>query len=177
VSLFMTTSFPLKDPVRHIIWRGDLLRVLDQRLLPRRIAYIDCRTAAQVAKATKDMALRGAPLIGCAAAFAMALAARKGDKRALAEAAATLKAARPTAVNLACAVDRMLEAARLSGNGSLSKDMSRAAVDFFEEDIRANQTMAKLGASLLKKGSRVITHCNAGALATAGLGTAVGVIR
>ena len=173
----MSDSFPLKDPVRHIIWKGDRLRVLDQRLLPRRVAYVECRSAAEVAKATKDMVLRGAPLIGCAAAFGMALAARSGDKRDLAEAAALLKSARPTAVNLACAVDRMLEAARASANGSLAKDLARAATAFYEEDIRANQTMARLGASLLKKGSRVITHCNAGALATAGLGTAVGVIR
>lgn len=173
----MSASFPLQDPVRHIIWKGDRLRVLDQRLLPRRIGYIDCRTAADVAKATKDMALRGAPLIGCAAAFGMALAARKGDKRDLVEAAATLKAARPTAVNLACAVDRMLAAARESKNGHLARRISDAAVSFYEEDIRANQTMARLGAALLRKGSNIITHCNAGALATAGLGTAVGVIR
>ncbi len=170
-------KFPLKDPVRHIIWKGDRLRILDQRLLPRRIAYIDCRSAADVAKATKDMALRGAPLIGCAAAFGMALAARKNSKRELPEAAALLKKARPTAVNLACAVDRMLEVARDSSNGGLARDVARAAVEFFEEDIRANQAIAKFGASLLKKNSRVITHCNAGALATAGLGTAVGVIR
>ncbi|MBI3552873.1 MAG: S-methyl-5-thioribose-1-phosphate isomerase [Elusimicrobia bacterium] len=173
----MSEVFPLKDPVRHIIWKGDRLRVLDQRLLPRRISYIDCRTPAGVAKATKDMALRGAPLIGCAAAFGMALAAKKGGKRALPEAAALLKSARPTAVNLACAVDRMLEAARFCPNGDLFAHLAGAALAFYEEDILANQTMAKLGASLMHRGSRVITHCNAGALATAGLGTAVGIIR
>jgi methylthioribose-1-phosphate isomerase len=173
----MPDSFPLKDAVRHIDWKGDRLRVLDQRLLPRKIVYVDCRTATQVAKATKDMVLRGAPLIGCAAAFGMALAARSGDKRDLAEAAALLKKARPTAVNLACAVDRMLAVARECHNGELSKTVARAAYEFYEDDIKANQVMAKLGAALLKKNTNVITHCNAGALATAGLGTAVGVIR
>jgi len=173
----MIQPFPLKDPVSHIAWKGDRLRVLDQRLLPRRVVYVDCRTAAEVAKATKDMVLRGAPLIGCAAAFGMALAARSGDKRDLAQAAAVLKKARPTAVNLACAVDRMLGVARTCENGDLSKKIARAAYEFYEEDIKANQVMAKLGAALLKKNSSVITHCNAGALATAGLGTAVGVIR
>ncbi len=173
----MTERFPLKDSIAHIAWRGDRLRVLDQRLLPRKIKYLDCRTAKDVAKATKDMALRGAPLIGCAAAYGMALAARKGDRHALPEAAATLKAARPTAVNLAHAVDHMLEVARGCRNGELAKSMDRAARAYYDFDLRANQTMAKLGAALLKKGTNVITHCNAGALATAGLGTSLGMIR
>jgi methylthioribose-1-phosphate isomerase len=172
----MTTKFPLKDAVRHIEWRGDRLRVLDQRLLPRTVKFIDCRTAADVAKATKDMALRGAPLIGCAAAYGMALAARRG-KEGLRGAAAVLKAARPTAVNLAHAVDHMLGVARSCRNGELPEVMARAAGDYFEFDLEANRTMARLGASLLKKGSRVITHCNAGSLATSGLGTSIGVIR
>ncbi len=173
----MPDSFPLTDPVRHILWKRDCLRILDQRLLPGRIAYINCRSAAAVAKATKNMALRGAPLIGCAAAFGMALAARSGVKRDLPKAAALLKSARPTAVNLAHAVDRMLAAAKASPASRLFESVSRAAEEFFAEDLKANQTMARLGAALLKKNSRIITHCKAGALATSGLGTAVGVIR
>ena len=176
MAVLMPSTFPLKDKVKQIDWRGDRLRVLDQRLLPRKIVYLDCRTAADVAKATKDMALRGAPLIGCAAAYGMALAARKGDRRALPQAAATLKAARPTAVNLAHAVDHMMTVAR-AAHGDLAASMADAAEDYFETDLAANRTMAQLGASLLKKGSRVITYCNAGSLATSGLGTSVGVIR
>jgi methylthioribose-1-phosphate isomerase len=173
----MTERFPLKDPIAHIEWKGDRLRVLDQRLLPRTIKYIDCRTAKDVAKATKDMALRGAPLIGCAAAYGMALAARSNNRRLVQEAAVGLKKARPTAVNLAHAVDHMLGVARGADNGELAKVMDRAARAYYEFDLRANQTMAKLGAGLLKKGTNVITHCNAGALATAGLGTSLGMIR
>src|SRR5687768_13407205 len=133
----MTNKFPLKDAVRHIDWRGDRLRVLDQRLLPRSVKYIDCRTAADVAKATKDMALRGAPLIGCAAAYGMALAAR-GGKENLPAAAAALKAARPTAVNLAHAVDHMLGVALGCRNGELPAVMARAADAYFEFDLEAN---------------------------------------
>ncbi len=170
----MSYRFPLKDAVRHIDWRGDRLRVLDQRLLPRRLRYVDCRSAQDVADATRAMVLRGAPLIGCAAAYGMALAARRGED--LSRAAKTLLAARPTAVNLANAVQYMLEAAKRA-NGDRPMAMAAAAQRYFETDLRANQTMARLGASLLKRGSRVITHCNAGALATSGLGTAVGMIR
>jgi methylthioribose-1-phosphate isomerase len=172
----MPSRFPLSDKISPIDWRGDRLRVLDQRRLPRRISYIDCRTAQDVAKATKAMALRGAPLIGCAAAFGMALAARKGDRRALPEAAAALKAARPTAVNLAHAVDFMLGVAR-GANGSLAKEMERQAQAYYDTDLKANQTMARLGSTLIRPGSNVITYCNAGALATSGLGTSLGVIR
>ncbi|MDE2039523.1 MAG: S-methyl-5-thioribose-1-phosphate isomerase [Elusimicrobia bacterium] len=168
-------AFPLKDKVAPIVWRGDRLRVLDQRLLPRRVSYIDCRTAQDVARATAEMALRGAPLIGCAAAYGMALAARRG-RRELPEAAAALKAARPTAVNLAHAVDHMLAAAR-QADGSLARELERQARDYYQADLRANQTMARLGAALLRKKTRVITYCNAGALATSGLGTSLGVIR
>jgi methylthioribose-1-phosphate isomerase len=169
------SSFPLQDKISPVVWRGGRLRVLDQRLLPGKIVYIDCRTAQDVAKATKDMALRGAPLIGCAAAYGMALAARRG-RRELPEAAATLKRARPTAVNLAHAVDHMLSIASAS-NGDLARAMEKAARDYFQTDLDANRTMARLGATLLRKGSNVITYCNAGALATSGLGTSVGVIR
>ncbi|HAM34990.1 MAG TPA: S-methyl-5-thioribose-1-phosphate isomerase [Elusimicrobia bacterium] len=168
--------FPLRDPIAHIVWKSDRLLVLDQRLLPRKIKYVACRTAAEVAEAIRSMALRGAPLIGVAAAYGMALAARRGPQE-LARAGLFLRRARPTAVNLMHAVDAMIQASRACGKEDLARGLARAAVRFHESDLEFNRRMAALGASLLKKGSRIMTHCNAGALATAGLGTAVGVIR
>ncbi len=168
--------FPLKDPIAHITWKGDRLLMLDQRLLPRRIHYLTCRNAGAVARAIRCMALRGAPLIGVAAAYGMALAARCG-RRELARAGRILRRARPTAVNLMHGVDAMLAAAALASEQDLVRRVTRAAEAFHREDIAGNQRMAVLGASLLRRGSRVMTHCNAGALATGGLGTAVGVIR
>ena len=168
--------FPVHDPIAHIVWKGDRLLVLDQRLLPRRIKFVSCRTAEEVALAIRSMVLRGAPLIGVAAAYGMALAARRG-RAALERAGRLLRRARPTAVNLMHGVDAMLTAADGLPEQRLPAALARAAVALHREDVAGNQRMAVLGASLLKKGSRIITHCNAGALATAGLGTAVGVIR
>ncbi len=169
-------NFPVTDPITHISWKRDRLLVLDQRLLPRRIKYLTCRTAEDVTMAIGSMALRGAPLIGVAAAYGMVLAARQG-RPALERAGRRLRRARPTAVNLMHAVDTMLAAAENVAERRLIFALETAAVAFHREDVSGNQRMAVLGASLLKKGSRIITHCNAGALATGGLGTAVGVIR
>lgn len=166
-----------EDPIRHIVWKGDRLDVLDQRRLPRDIHYVSCRTAKEVAKATTDMVLRGAPLIGCAAAYGMALAARRGRLKDVLAAEPVLRRARPTAVNLMHALDHMLAVARSGDEKTLSARMAAASVKYYEDDLGYNARMAELGAGLLKKGSRVITHCNAGALATAGIGTAVGMIR
>jgi len=122
------------------------------------------------------MLLRGAPLIGVAAAYGYAFAAREGLD--LDRAAKTLLASRPTAVNLAWAVRRMQERTRaLRGTGDPRGPLLREAHAVFEEDLDANRRMADFGARLLKRGSTVMTHCNAGALATAGIGTALGVIR
>ncbi|MFI5347721.1 MAG: S-methyl-5-thioribose-1-phosphate isomerase [Elusimicrobiota bacterium] len=166
-----------QDPIRHILWKGDRLDVLDQRLLPRRVKFVTCRTAKDVAKATTDMVLRGAPLIGCAAAYGMALAARKNRLKDVFAAEPVLRRARPTAVNLMHALDHMLDVAVAGPEKTLSKRMAAAAVKYYRDDLGFNMKMAELGSALLKKGSRVITHCNAGALATAGIGTAVGMIR
>lgn len=166
-----------EDPIRHIIWKGDRLDVIDQRLLPRRVRYVSCRTATEVAKATTDMVLRGAPLIGCAAAFGMALAARAGRLNDVLRAEPVLRRARPTAVNLMHALDLMLAVANSAPKERLAELMAQAAVKYHRDDIGYNARMAELGAALLKPDSRVITHCNAGALATAGIGTAVGMIR
>ena len=142
-------------------WRGDALELLDQRLLPERTEYATCRTAAEVAQAIRDMVVRGAPAIGCAAAFGIALA--KGAP----EAFGVLAKSRPTAMNLFWALERMRGA----------KDPEREAVAIFEEDVAANRAIGAHGAALVPDGARVLTYCNAGALATAGYGTALGVVR
>jgi methylthioribose-1-phosphate isomerase len=146
------------EPIR---WHGDRLELLDQRLLPDQTVYVTCRSAAEVARAIRDMVVRGAPAIGCAAAFGVVLS--KGSP----EAYEVLSKSRPTAVNLFWALERMKKA----------KDLRAEAEAIFAEDLAANRTMGKFGAQLIPDGARVMTHCNTGALATAGHGTALGVIR
>ncbi len=152
--------------VSPLRWNGRVLSLLDQRLLPREETWIDCHNATEVADAIRTMVVRGAPAIGVAAAFGMAMAAMRGDD--LQQAADELKRARPTAVNLAWAVDRML---RTKG------DLTAEAERMFDEDVEANMRLGRYGAQLLGERATVLTHCNAGALATAGYGTALGVIR
>jgi methylthioribose-1-phosphate isomerase len=147
--------------VEALRWRGDRLELLDQRFLPDRILYVSCRSAAEVAAAIRDMVVRGAPAIGCAAAFGVVLS------RGSSEGYAALAKSRPTAVNLFWALERMKRA----------KDLEAEANAIFEEDLAANRSMGKLGAELIPDRARVMTHCNTGALATAGHGTALGVIR
>ncbi|HEY0144359.1 MAG TPA: S-methyl-5-thioribose-1-phosphate isomerase [Thermoanaerobaculia bacterium] len=151
--------------VTPLRWSGHALSLLDQRLLPREETWIDCRTASDVAEAIRTMVVRGAPAIGVSAAYGMALAAQAGED--LGRAAELLKAARPTAVNLAWAVDRMLRA-----NGSTAEAEAIEA-----EDLESCRAIGRNGALLLGSDVTVLTHCNAGALATAGYGTALGVIR
>jgi len=146
------------EPLR---WRGDRLELLDQRFLPDQTLYVTCRSAADVAAAIRDMVVRGAPAIGCAAAFGVVLS------RGSSEGHAALAKSRPTAVNLFWALERMKRA----------KDLEAEANAIFEEDLAANRSMGKLGAELIPDRARVMTHCNTGALATAGHGTALGVIR
>ena len=155
--------------VTPIRWSGSTLQLLDQRLLPGAEVWVDCRTSQEVAAAIRDMIVRGAPAIGVSAAYGMALAKLGGED--IADAAAVLKASRPTAVNLAWAVDRMLEADRRGA------DLVAEADAIFNEDVEANRTLGRYGAQLLGESPTVLTHCNAGALATAGYGTALGVIR
>jgi methylthioribose-1-phosphate isomerase len=151
--------------VTPLLWRGNTLSLLDQRLLPREEKWIECRTASEVAEAIRTMVVRGAPAIGVSAAYGMAMAAIRGDD--LEAAARELKAARPTAVNLAWAVDLMTAA-----NGEVAE-----AERIHREDVEGNMRMGRFGAELLGETATVLTHCNAGALATAGYGTALGVIR
>jgi methylthioribose-1-phosphate isomerase len=146
------------EPLR---WKGDRLELLDQRLLPDKTVYVSCRSAAEVAQAIRDMVVRGAPAIGCAAAFGVVL------DHGSAPAYEVLASSRPTAVNLFWALERMKKA----------KDLEAEAIAIYDEDIAANRAMGKLGAQLIPERARVMTHCNTGALATAGYGTALGVIR
>jgi methylthioribose-1-phosphate isomerase len=146
------------EPIR---WRGDRLELLDQRLLPEKTVYVTCRTAAEVAQAIRDMVVRGAPAIGCAAAFGVVLS--KGSP----ESYDILAESRPTAVNLFWALERMRKA----------KDLKAEAEAIYAEDMAANREIGRLGAELIHERARIMTHCNAGALATAGYGTALGVIR
>ena len=160
------------DSIRAVQWRGDHLCLLDQRLLPGEERWIECRDVAQVTQAIRDLAVRGAPAIGIAAAWGVALAARQGGS--VSDALRTLRAARPTAVNLMWALDRMQR--RVAGGADASA-LAREAQAIQDEDLAANRHMGELGSALIASGSGVLTHCNTGSLATAGFGTALGVIR
>ena len=146
------------EPIR---WRGDRLELIDQRMLPDKTVYVTCRTAAQVADAIRDMVVRGAPAIGCAAAFGMVLGNNSKESFAI------LAASRPTAVNLFWALERMKSA----------KNPETEAQAIFDEDLAANRAIGRHGADLIPAGARVLTYCNTGALATSGHGTALGVLR
>ncbi len=176
----------VKD-ISPIEWKGSVLKVLDQTLLPGEKKYISCRTYRDVAKAIKDMKLRGAPLIGIVAALAIAMEVRNSRAnnfnklhRDIEKMADTLVKTRPTAVNLKWAVDRMLRLVELNKDRRISslKDLIISEANkIYKEDLENNKTMGMFGAELLRDKDRVLTHCNAGALATAGFGTALGVIR
>lgn len=170
------------DSVRAVQWLNGCVRLLDQRRLPWRVTYIDCKTCDEVASAISDMVVRGAPAIGIAAAYGVALAAAQcykefphGWKRALRQDLNRLINARPTAVNLRWAVQRM-ETIISNLDSKPTDSLLTEALRIHTEDIAANRCMAALGAALLD-GKSVLTHCNAGALATGGYGTALGVIR
>ncbi len=166
----METHPDTHDSIRAVQWQGDRLRLLDQRRLPMEEIWLDCRHPDDVETAIRGLAVRGAPAIGIAAAWAVVLAARQGMD--LPPVLARLRAARPTAVNLMWALDRM--AARADAGADA---LEREAQAMQDEDLAANHRMGELGAALIAPGSGVLTHCNTGSLATAGFGTALGVIR
>jgi methylthioribose-1-phosphate isomerase len=154
-----------KPRIQPIEWRDGVLRFVDQTLLPGKLHYVETRDPDDVADAIRGLALRGAPLIGIAAAYALALAHRQGrDLRPVAD---TLAATRPTAVNLRWALDHTLAAA----------DPESEAVRIHEEQIAADDRMGELGAALIPDGATLLTHCNTGSLATGGIGSALGVIK
>jgi methylthioribose-1-phosphate isomerase len=178
-----TFDYARYDRIRPIRWTGAALELLDQRKLPFTVEYLTCTTSDEVADAIHSLAVRGAPAIGIAAAWGVVLAAREVMAVNSAEALEKLEpalqrlnAARPTAVNLAWALARMRAALKTAGSdwrGSLELE----ALAIAEEDLAANRRMGALGAALIEPGSGVLTHCNTGSLATAGFGTALGVIR
>jgi methylthioribose-1-phosphate isomerase len=172
-----------------IEWKGDAVVMIDQRKLPTAEVYVTCKTAKDVAKAIKTMVIRGAPAIGVAAAMGIALGMRRstatGTKQFVTEfqrVCDLMAATRPTAVNLFWAIDRMKKTFAEAAQRGLSvaelqmrlEDEARAIHD---EDVQSCRTMGAHGASLVPESARILTHCNAGALATAGYGTALGVIR
>jgi len=174
-------------PVETLCWRGARLELIDQRALPARLEYVSCTNAAEVAEAIRAMVVRGAPAIGCAAAFGVALEAKRQERGTRAEFDAameisfrSLAASRPTAVNLFWALDRMraaLGAGTRDDPRSAAGRLAEAALALFNADLETNRAIGRAGAALLPDGARVLTHCNTGALATAGHGTALGVIR
>ncbi len=181
----METSidFDRYDRIRPIRWSGDALELLDQRKLPFDVEYAVCRTSDEVAAAIHALTVRGAPAIGIAAAWGVVLAARTinasdGEEAAheLDPALQRLNAARPTAVNLGWALARMRRVLGEAGP-DWRNVIEREARAIETQDLAANRRMGMLGAEMIAPGSGVLTHCNTGSLATAGFGTALGVIR
>ncbi|MGD8595491.1 MAG: S-methyl-5-thioribose-1-phosphate isomerase [Anaerolineae bacterium] len=174
--------------MRTIEWdpKGTV-KMIDQRKLPLEFVIVEFDDYHDVATSIRDMYIRGAPAIGAAAAFGMALAARTSQAMTIAalqadleEAAAVLRKTRPTAVNLSWAVERMLAASRASKHtevDGLVEELIAEAQRIADEDVEINRRMGAHGASLVEDGFRILTHCNAGALATVDYGTALGVIR
>ena len=173
--------------VETLRWQDGRLALIDQRVLPLEFRTVSCDSAAAVADAIRSMVVRGAPAIGCAAAYGVALEARRVTHlspadfaAALRQAIALLAASRPTAVNLTWALQRMrhrLDALAGCAPLEVAESMLAEAHAIAAEDVAINRRMGTIGAALIEDGARVLTHCNAGALATAGHGTALGVIR
>jgi methylthioribose-1-phosphate isomerase len=177
-----TPNFDAYDRVRAVSYVHPILELLDQRVLPHQIDYVRCETVAEVIEAIFNLTVRGAPAIGIAAAFGVVMSARAHAALPETERAAAIKAdcvalnaARPTAVNLAWALARMQR--RMQQDGSSVAVMIAEAETIQREDLEANRAMGVFGAELIAPDSGVLTHCNTGSLATAGFGTALGVIR
>ena len=173
--------------MRSVEWENGAVKMIDQRVLPWKLEFVHLRSAEAVSESIRNMTVRGAPAIGAAAAFGMALAAQNSAATTvdalindLKHAGELLKAARPTAVNLAWAVDR-LQAIADSGEFNSADDLREvllaAAQHIADDDVRINSRMGALGAALIGDGATVLHHCNTGALATVDYGTALGVIR
>ncbi len=170
------------------VWLDDrLVRLVDQTLLPHEVRVISCATPDEVAGAIRGLQVRGAPAIGVAAAYGIALAAARASALPSAErahtveaAGAVLTAARPTAVNLRWAVERMLtkaREARQEEDAAFAALLRREADAIAEEDRAANRLIGRWGEALIRPGERILTYCHTGGLATAGYGTAFGILR
>ena len=173
--------------IKTVEYLDGKVRMIDQTRLPLEKVFVDCETIDDVANAIKTMVVRGAPAIGVSAAMGVSLGAESIQADSfetfyseLEEKCLDLSKSRPTAVNLAWGIERMKRVAReskLLGIPELKKKLRQEALDICEEDIAANMAMGSFGQTLINDGSTILTHCNAGALATAGFGTALGVIR
>ena len=173
--------------IKTIEYIDGVVRMIDQTRLPAEKEFVDCRTIEEVGHAIKTMVIRGAPAIGVAAAMGVSLGADSIEAstfesfyQALEEKCDRLGQSRPTAVNLAWAVKRMKDVAQSNKSLSVAKLKSRLkeeALTILTEDIATNEAMGQHGQTLVKDGNVILTHCNAGALATAGFGTALGVVR
>ena len=171
------------DTVIAIKWQDKHLKLLDQRLLPHQVVWLDITSTEETVAAIRNMVVRGAPAIGITAAYGIVMAARSRFAAApdnwqslIQSDLELLREARPTAVNLAWAINRMAESFDQI-DGDPYKRLLEEARAIHEEDIAANRHMGELGAELIEPGKGVLTHCNAGSLATGGYGTALGVIR
>src|SRR5262245_51497581 len=172
-----------------IEWQGDVIVMVDQRKLPGQEIYVRCSSAPEVARAIRTMVIRGAPAIGVAAAFGIALGMRKSAAKGTRQFAVEFQkicdmmaATRPTAVNLFWAIDRMKRVfAEGAQSGESPEELARRleveARSIHDEDVASCRAMGGFGAAIVPDGARVLTHCNAGALATAGYGSALGVVR
>lgn len=174
--------------IRPIFWDGDICVILDQRYLPHEEKYIRCSTSEEVIDAIKTMAIRGAPAVGLAGAAAVALGARTlldvpgkdAFFKGLNQICEAVRKARPTGYNLEWAVEVMRSTAVECVQDSIEdivKTLRRKAEELIEEDIAVNKSIGRWGKSIVPQGARILTYCNAGALATGGYGTALGVIR
>jgi methylthioribose-1-phosphate isomerase len=172
-----------------IEWRDNAVVMVDQRKLPAEETYVSCRTAAEVARAIKTMVIRGAPAIGVAAAMGLALGVKQSTSTGTQKLASDfyklcelMASTRPTAVNLFWAIDRMKQsfAAGVTAGESVEQLKARLVAEsgaIHDEDVASCRAIGAFGASVVPDNARILTHCNAGALATAGYGTALGVIR
>ena len=170
-----------------IAWEKGTVSMIDQRRLPLEEHYVRCATSEEVARAIETMVIRGAPAIGVAAAMGVALGAREVEAASpeaflggLEKVIERLAATRPTAVNLFWALARMRAAAERAVAGGIEAaraELARESQAILDEDVAANRAMGRFGAELISDGESILTHCNAGALATGGYGTALGVLR
>ncbi len=167
-----------------VVWQDGTLYLLDQRVLPEKEQFIELHTAEEAAAAIHEMVVRGAPAIGVTAAYGVVLAARQAFassatewKTAIDPLLEILEQARPTAVNLSWAIQKMRGFINHAGSENPEALLTEKAIAIHEEDVAANRAIGDHGASLIQKASGIITHCNAGALATGGYGTALGVVR
>lgn len=156
-------------------WNEESLLVLDQTQLPAKEIWLEMKTLPDFIKAIKSLSIRGAPLIGVSASLFLAnLAKRNFEKESLTAAALEIREARPTAVNLMVCIDRMIKKIKSANS---YKEIAEEAKNIFLEDVKLCERIAKNGADLIHDGDSIVTHCNTGALATAGVGTALGVLR